>query len=606
MYYEVSNIVFRNKPTGKKMAKKYPFKRGIEQVHLFEDTTYNLYLTYRRGFSFKPHPFSKDTIRFAKVNSIVLDFDHLTEQQKDFVEAIVKGKFQFNGIYGDYSAGTKTRLYENRDIPDYQNPKWGFKVFYPANCLCTWKELNEAFIEAVSFFNPLFSMEQVKEVWDKWLKANNRKDKVSDPIFKDWILPDVAMLNSFRTQITYGVKPDEKTDRKVKEFPTNDIYSVAAFPAKGKEDYDGLEWRPEESIENKEVPEQILTAWKTHILNAFDIELYNATQNPTDLKIQLPTSRSMVARRLKKQEFEDLVWDEKSNGILNARLYAKEIDFDIAASVAHDTARTLTRDLLELEWQRNINFNPTDSVRNNLNAILHDIIVVVRQRCGLTIFNEKKGKRKFNTNKMKESVAKSIAKSAQNFLLFRLKMKMKFLEAEWNPPHIALLRKYIDTGDKAILNQYNAQRKCWIEENIKEANKVKIPYTYRKRGLKKWLISVANLDLSEEELAFLDLEPKRLKDADEWVDWCMETLNARQDDLNDVSEDDLKKWYPDYRKEYNAKWGTTDTKIDKRTGKKKSKYDELFNRKSKEEISDLIDSMDISRGRKSQLRKDWL
>ena len=82
MYYEVSNIVFRNKPTGKKMAKKYPFKRGIEQVHLFEDTTYNLYLTYRRGFSFKPHPFSKDTIRFAKVNSIVLAFDPLTEQQK--------------------------------------------------------------------------------------------------------------------------------------------------------------------------------------------------------------------------------------------------------------------------------------------------------------------------------------------------------------------------------------------------------------------------------------------------------------------------------------------------------------------------------------------
>ena len=413
------------------------------------------------------------------------------------------------------------------------------------------------------------------------------------------------MLNSFRTQITYGVKPDEKEDRKVKEFPTNDIYSVAAFPAKGKEDYEGLEWRPEESIESKDVPEQILTAWKTHILNAFDIELYHATQNTTDLKIQLPTSRSIVARRLKRQEFEDLVWDEKSNGILNARLYAKEIDFDKASSVATDTARTLTRNLLEVEWQRNINFNTTDSVRNNLNAILHDIIVVVRQRCGLTIFNEKKGRQKFNTKKMKEAVAKSIVKSAQNFFNFRTKMKMKLLETQWNPPHIALLRKYIDTGDKSILNQYNEQRKHWIENNIKEADKVKIPYTYRKRGLKKWLISVANLDLSEEELAFLNLEPKRLKDEEEWLNWCVETLNARQDDLNDVSEEEIRKWYPDYRKEYNLKWGNTDTKIDRRK-EKKSKYDEMFNGKSKEEISDLIDSMEISRGRKSQLRKEWL
>jgi hypothetical protein len=96
-----------------------------------------------------------------------------------------------------------------------------------------------------------------------------------------------------------------------------------------------------------------------------------------------------------------------------------------------------------------------------------------------------------------------------------------------------------------------------------------------------------------------------LKDADEWVNWCLETLNARQDDLNDVSENEIRKWYRDYRREYNLKWGTTDTKIDKRTGKKKSKYDELFNGKSKEEISDLIASMDISRGRKSQLRREY-
>lgn len=449
-------------------------------------------------------------------------------------------------------------------------------------------------------------MEQVKEIWDKWLKANNRKNMISDPIFKDWILPDVAMLNSFRTQITYGVKPDLKEDHIVKEFPKNDIYSIAAFPAGGIQDYEGLEWRPEEAIEDKDVPEQVLSAWMNQIYSAFDIEIYNAAQNPNDLKIQLPTSKSMVARRLKKQNFEDLVWDDKFNGILNARLYAKEIDFDIALTIAKDTARTLARNLMEMEYQRNLNFNRADSVKNNLNAIIHDTIVVVRQRCGLTIFSDKKGKQKFNTKKLKEAIGKSIVNATQNFFRFRTKMKMKHVEAIWNPPHIQILKQYVETGDKALLNLYNEQRKEWIADNIQEADKVKIPYTYRKRGLKKWLISVANLDLSEEELAFLDLEPKRLKDADEWVKWCMETLNARQDDLNDVSEDDLKKWYRDYRREYNAKWGLLDDKIDKRTGKKSSKYDELFNGKSKEEISDLIDKMDISRGRKSQLRKEWL
>ena len=605
MYYEVSNIVFKNKPSGKKMAKKYPFKRLKEQVHLVEDTTYNLCLTYKRGFSIKPHPFTKATLDKAKVNSIVLDFDHLTKQQAQFIEAIVNGKYRFLGIYGDYSAGTKTRLYENRDIPNYQNPKWGFKVFYPANCLCTWKELNEAFIEAVSFFNPLFSMEQVKEIWDKWLKANNRKDKVSDPIFKDWILPDVAMLNSFRTQITYGVKPDEKEDRIVKEFPRNDIYSQFAFPAGGIQDYDGLEWRPEEAIEDRDVPENVLSAWMNQIHSAFDIEIYNATQNPEDLRLQIPTSKSMVARRLKKQDFQDLVWDDKFNGILNARLYAREIDFDIALTTARDTARTLTRNLLEMEYQRNLNFNRADSVKNNLNAIVHDTIVVVRQRCGLTIFNEKKGRQKFNAEKLKESVAKSIVNATQNFFQFRTKMKMKFVESIWNPPHMAILKKYVETGDKDFLNQYNNLRRHWIEENINEANKVKIPYTYRKRGLKKWLISVANIDLSVEELAFYGFEPKRLKDADEWVDWCMETLNARQDDLNDVSEDDLRKWYRDYRREYNVRWGNVDEKIDKRTGKAKSKYAEQFKDMTDEEVLEWIETHDIHRQQKKRI-KDWL
>lgn len=305
MKYELSNIIFKQKPTGGKMQKKYPFRRGKEQVHLIQDTSYNLCCAYKRGFSFKPHPFTEKTMENARVNCIVLDFDHLTPIQKDFVQAVVNGKYRFKDIYGDYSAGTKTRLYENRDIPGYENPKWGYKVFFPVDCLCVWKELNDAFIQAVGFFNPLFSMDKVKEIWAKWIKANNRKDRISDPIFKDWILPDVAMLNSYRTQITYGVRPDLEKDYTVgeKDWAKADpeIYSRFAFPAGGKDDFSGLEWRPEDVIDDsKDTTDEIYEAWEKVIGTALDMEAMNAMENPDDLKLLIPTSRSLVARRLKK------------------------------------------------------------------------------------------------------------------------------------------------------------------------------------------------------------------------------------------------------------------------------------------------------------------
>ena len=600
MKYEVSNIIFKDKPTDKKMAKKYPFRHIKEQVHLFEDTPYNLYLTYKRGFSMKPHPFTENTLNEAKVHAIVLDFDHLTIQQKDFIESIVNGKFQFKDIYGDYSSGTKARLYENRDIPNYENPKWGYKVFYPADCLCTWKELNDTFIEAVSFFNPLFSMEKVREVWAKWLKANNRKDKVNDPIFKDWILPDVAMLNSYRTQITYGVKPDLKKDYVVKAFPNNDIYSIAAFPSGDLSDYRGLEWRPEEIIIDKDSSDEVMEAWQKLIEPVMIAEIEQAKQNPNDLKLNLPTSRSVLARRLKKQTFEDLAWDDKANSILNARLYAREIDYDKAKQVMIDSARTLTRNLIEMEFQRNICQNTADALKNNLHALLHDTLIVARQRCGLKLL-EKRG----IDEELRKKTCQTIIRATNNFMRFRTRLKLKQLETEINPPHLQLLNEYCDTGDKSKLAEYNRQRRIWLENNEKEANKLKLPYTYKKKGLKKWLICVATLDLSKEELEDFGLEPVRLKDEKVWVDWCLNTLGTRHDDLNDVSRDDLKKWYRDYKREYNSKWGMLEGKLDRRTGKKTSKYDEQFKDMSDEDVLEWIETHDLHRQQKKRI-KEWL
>lgn len=594
MKYEVSNIIFKDKP--KQIGRKYPFRRLKEQVHLVEDTPQNLFLTYKRGFSIKPHPFTEDDLHNAKVNTIVLDFDKLTKEQCEFVKS--------HSQFGDYSAGTKTRLYENRDIPNYENPKWGYKVFYPVSCLCVWKELNQAFTDAVKHYNPNHTDEEVESIWEKWRAVNNRKgiEGVDNPIFNGWILPDVAMLNSFRTQITYGVKPELKKDYTLSESDwekADGIYSKFAFPSGDKRDYRGLEWRPEDIIQYNDVSNEIAVAWQTVIDNALKMEVLNAIQNPDDLRLSIPTTKSMVARRLKKQTFEDLPWDEKSNAILNARLYAKKIDFDQAKQVAMDSARTLTHNLLELEAQRNVTFNKTDALKNNIHAICHDILVVVRQRCGLTIL-QKKGL----DDETKKSISDAIVKTTNNYVRRRVRLKLKTMEREWNPPHLGLLRQYTITKDKCLLAEYNRQRKVWIDNNIKVANELKIPYTYRKRGLKKWLICTACLDLTMEELkGFGLLEPTRLETMKEWVEWCRNSLASRQDDLNDVSDDDLRRWWKDYQREFNSKWGSMESKIDKRAG---SKYDDMFRDKSKEEISAIISTLDISRGRKSQLRKRWL
>ena len=243
-----------------------------------------------------------------------------------------------------------------------------------------------------------------------------------------------------------------------------------------------------------------------------------------------------------------------------------------------------------MEQQRNINFSTTDSMRNNIHAICHDILVVVRQRCGLTILKKNKLDDQF-----KNTISYTIVKTANNFHRFRAKLKLKSKESEWNPPHLDILREYTQTHDKQLLNEYNRQRNQWLMDNMKLAQEISVPYTYRKKGLKKWLISTACLDISIEELKGFGLEPVRLESPDEWISWCRKALTQRTDDMNDIEESDLRRWWKDYQREYNEKWGSMDGKIKKEHKEHRSKWNTLFNGKSKEEISDMIQNMDISK-----------
>ena len=605
MLYELANIVFKKKPNDNMMRKRYPFTRHKENVYLIEDTPSNLYNAYNDGRTFKPHPFTEETLHNAKVNCIVLDFDNLTKEQCDFLNAVVNGKYEFIEMYGDYSAGTKVRLYENRDIPGYVNPKWGYKVFYPVECLCTWNELNEAFVQAVSFFNPIFTIEQAREVWAKWLKANNNKAKVKNPIFNGWILPDVAMLNSYRTQVTYGVRPEmDKDFEKIEDNNTS-----FKFPCGGKEDYSGLEWKPEDRIKEEEPTEKMMDAWNKVLMPHLDIAIEVAKQNPaSNLRTTIPTSKSMLARRLKRIQFDDLTWDDKANAIFNARMYSNEIVIGKARKIGMDAARTLTRNLIEMELQRNINISLSvqDIVKNHAGVLMTDIIAAIRQRCGLNILTRKdmnqnrKVKDEF-TEHDKYAILKTIVITANNYTKFRAKMKIRKLEHETRPQHCQFLDEYTNTHDKSLLEAYNKGRYEWIIGIYNQISDIKTPYTYHKKGLKKWLIGVACLDLPIEELSDYGFEPTKLKDEREWVNWCKNTLNQREGDMNDVSDNELSKWFIDYRREYNKKFG----RLDKVRKTRKSKYDELFKYKSKEEIYGIISKMDISRTQKKRLREKY-
>lgn len=90
---------------------------------------------------------------------------------------------------------------------------------------------------------------------------------------------------------------------------------------------------------------------------------------------------------------------------------------------------------------------------------------------------------------------------------------------------------------------------------------------------------------------------------EEWIDWSKKALSRRQDDLNDVSDEDLKRWWLDYRRAYNTKWGVSDGHI--RKTKSSSKWTRLFQNKTKEEIEEMIAQVP-SKQTRLYLRKTYL
>ena len=587
MYYEISNVVFNHKPTNWDIRHKNPFhaskksKMGNDYYRI-EDTPQNLFKMFQKGHCIKPH--APTSPRLAVAHAIILDFDNLTKEQCDLVKSIVNEAK--DGMCGDYSAGTKVRLHENNGIPNYEPPKWGYKVFYPIERVVMKEEIYDAFLEAVAFFNPNFTKDEVRSVFKSWVKCNNNKKrddmlKVSDPIFNGWILPDVAMLNNFRNQITYGVDVEQREKIKTIDDFTISRYttSMAKFPSTSKKDWPKGMWEANE-VEEAKVGSQDESI-KKRIGNALGmLRASLSKQEPT----HLPMSRPHFAQMLGVTKFDDLVlpfedvrhlmaacWSKSRN--LTIDMYKMKLD---ATLIGKTTARLAC----EVRVQSKGNVAKPKSQGKAIGWMVEDCVSLFKSIHGMNVFAMLDERQ---TNVVLEAMSRSMVMSIASYNEWRTREKLKRTLSD--PKVIEAREKWKRTKDKEDGEAYFKLR----EEDFKRrmSNPPSLPYAYRRRGLKKEMIEHALNSLS------------MLPTVEDWIEWVKMNLTKHDGVVDDEA---IGGWYREYRE----RWNETH-EVDKIKHKHhKSKWYDMFKGKSHEEIEAIINGLNIKKQMKYKLRKQYL
>ena len=587
MYYEISNVVFNHKPTKWEITHRNPFhatkknKVGNE-FFLVSDAPQNLFKMFQLGHCIKPH--APTTPKDAIAHAIVLDFDNLTKEQCEFVKSKVNGACGFNqGMCGDYSAGTKARLHENKDIPDYIPPKWGYKVFYPIERVVMKEEIYDAFLEAVALFNPTFPMDEVERVFKAWVKCNNNKKrddrlKVSDPIFNGWILPDVAMLNSFRTQITYGVKVEQIEKIKVIDDMTISRHasSMSKFPSTGKRDWcEGL-WEANDLKENAKCDSKDEEAKKK--MEWFLKNLKDSTF--TQSQVHLPTSRPQFAQMLGMTTFNDLVLPQVDVRNLMAACWSKSRNLTIDMYKMKLDANTIGKTVARLAYELRAHDANSRFKTRIANWMVEDCISFFKSIHGMNVFTilDKK-----QANVVLEAMARSMVKAISTYRDWRTRQKLK---ATLSDP------KVIEAREKWRMTKDGEDGKAYfklLENDIQKrmGNPPKIPYAYRRRGLKKEMIRHA---LNGNAM---------LPSVEKWIEWVKKNLNKGDGIFTDEV---IGSWYREYRE----KWNETHESDKINHKHHKSKWSEIFKGKSYDEIEESINGLNISKQMKYKLRKQYL
>ena len=142
-----------------------------------------------------------------------------------------------------------------------------------------------------------------------------------------------------------------------------------------------------------------------------------------------------------------------------------------------------------------------------------------------------------------------------------------------------------------------------MEKVISTAREKKFPFKYVRRGLKKEMVEKA---LNEGTPMSMEM----------FVDFTIEQA-TKQDGL--IEEDKVMKWYRYYQSKFNKnqkilKGDAIYEKLEgyvlkngkvRKSSKARDKYAEMFKNKTSEQILDIIAKLDVSRARKSQLRREW-
>lgn len=646
MNYEISNTISNHKYNEWEIKHRRPFKRG-EKCFLMEDKPINLYQAYKQGHSLKPHAFKN--AKNAIVHSIVLDFDNLTKLQYDFVKSICQGPaYSFSNIYGDDSAGMKTKRHEHelntKDIPcpvPFTTKNWKFKVFYGVEVLATYDEIYGAFLDAVGFFNPLHSMEEVKEVFDLWIKARNQsiyykhdvmdkngvfhkagemksnppKITIEDKRFNGFILPDVAMLQSFRHQITYGVDVNQeekfmKCDENYFAFsPMRKFMSMSTFPSTSKDDYEGLDWKEEfDSVQidnNVEIKDNEVSFFvkllKDTIKRMDDGEKMDAT-------LYFPYTKSMMARRLKVAKFNDLVMSDYSRigEALWVRILSKSRNGKVIISNLdeiwqdyHGIVQEEIRNAREYIHQAKL-FEHHVKPNNQIHAdIVDDIVHVLKTKYGMDCFKKleelKYGKANTMLDKLLNGIAREIVRSGRKYSDWRLKKKLSDAHLPLSDEYMKHLKAYRETKDIKYLNLYNSERERVLKEHQDEINKTGCEYIHCQRGMKKRVI---------EQALFMSDSIDTKEEFAEWgVSFIELDLGMEHDEARHY-ESRLEKWFKDYRNEWNKSFGGIgENKIRK---EHHSKWSEVFDGKSDDEILNIINTEVSSKHMRRYLKKQFL
>jgi len=636
MKISLGNATYNHKPDANDMVWHSGFLNCQKQpisCPIKEDTATNYAWAYDNGLCVKGYMFKKKEDVWK--HTFICDFDNLTEAQYNKVIELVK-TCGLKTIQGRQSSGMKMDCYQHEGIPDWKPSKWKYKVFFPLDefynsngVMSIREEVERAYLDIVWFFNQneTRTREQSDVVARLWLKANNQSKfykhgkrkglprprhpalTIEDPIFKDWILPDPVEVTNPRHQITYAVIPEQ--NEKVKYMSDEDWQRlfhnpiVARFPTSTKKTFtaeinlpydfkDELEKAITKTTDTVGEPQPSEVSKLTKaIMNAL-MKSGNGT-TPS-----IPTSRSKMAKMAQKNKWKDLIIDTKTAATVNRAIYSDweyEYEMDKVKPVMNDTVKFLTR--CEIEYEFDV--NGTTNKAAVLNKVVNDLPYYATSIFGET-FIAKMDTKKFN--QMARSMAKKMLKTCETFKLWRLEQKILMtitedpnLNSEW----IEARKQLSITMD---FPAYYAIKKELMEKVREEALKRQFPYIYVRRGLKKDMI-----DNALNEITPMSME--------QFVDFTMNKVTA-QDGL--IEEEKVRKWYRDYQSRFNKnqKMGTGDEMIDKcligyvlkngkvrKSSKARERYAEMFKDKTPDEIRELISKMDISRARKSQLRREW-